>query len=513
MSKLWVLCVFVLGCVFSNALGGIIAYYPLDDTWTGDSYNLDPKPEVTNLVGPNAVANRHMSIDSDTAMFGNCAYNPVSGSSNAGCVANAACRVPLNGDFTISGWGYVRGTATLYSTIAGQFIDGNSGRMALHIFSSNHGNKAAFQMGGSFVTGGSAMDDSLWHHIVGTKVQGSPNSTFTLYVDGVPVATRDLAAADVVNTDFTILRGTPMAPTDASVDDISVWDEALTEAQVAYLYDQGRNYGKSLGDLLNVQFTPSRMTLDEGDSTSYTVVLKKQPSVDVTVTMEPAIVDLGAGYGTAITRTFTPADWDVPQTVTVTTLEDSIVTGTLIDQVLVGVDPNTDPNYTLTDDIYITVVEDEQGLVLAGADSLVVSEEGATSDTFTVNLGVMPDGTATIDITANSQVTVSPAQLTFTTSDYMTPQTVTVTAVDDTNIEATPHTGTVTLTVTVGGVVVPLYGETVTVTVNENDCGAFGYATGDVNKDCKVNLTDFAAMAANWLECTFPADPTCVKAN
>jgi hypothetical protein len=31
------------------------------------------------------------------------------------------------------------------------------------------------------------------------------------------------------------------------------------------------------------------------------------------------------------------------------------------------------------------------------------------------------------------------------------------------------------------------------------------YPMGDIDKDCKVNMTDFAELAANWMSCTQPA--------
>jgi hypothetical protein len=34
---------------------------------------------------------------------------------------------------------------------------------------------------------------------------------------------------------------------------------------------------------------------------------------------------------------------------------------------------------------------------------------------------------------------------------------------------------------------------------------------GDVNNDCKVDLTDFALMAANWLNCTRDPQSTCTQ--
>ena len=40
-------------------------------------------------------------------------------------------------------------------------------------------------------------------------------------------------------------------------------------------------------------------------------------------------------------------------------------------------------------------------------------------------------------------------------------------------------------------------------------CGDAGYAYGDINRDCVINLGDLALMAASWMECTDPTDPTC----
>jgi hypothetical protein len=44
------------------------------------------------------------------------------------------------------------------------------------------------------------------------------------------------------------------------------------------------------------------------------------------------------------------------------------------------------------------------------------------------------------------------------------------------------------------------------------ECGSWGYYLGDVNKDCYVDINDFAEMAKNWLGCTHPVDPlNCVN--
>ena len=80
--------------------------------------------------------------------------------------------------------------------------------------------------------------------------------------------------------------------------------------------------------------------------------------------------------------------------------------------------------------------------VTKSAGSTDVTEGGAT-DTYDVVLDVQPSGTVTITISPDSQVTTSPATLTFTTSNFGTPQTVTVTAINDAVVEGA-HTSTIT---------------------------------------------------------------------
>lgn len=64
-------------------------------------------------------------------------------------------------------------------------------------------------------------------------------------------------------------------------------------------------------------------------------------------------------------------------------------------------------------------------------DSTVVTE-GGTPDAFTFALASAPSATVNVAIsTAAGQVTVGPTSLTFTTANWDTPQTITVTAVDD----------------------------------------------------------------------------------
>ncbi len=71
-----------------------------------------------------------------------------------------------------------------------------------------------------------------------------------------------------------------------------------------------------------------------------------------------------------------------------------------------------------------------------------VTEDGAT-DTYTVALSHQPTANVTIALTPDSQVSVSTGSLIFTPANWDIPQEVTVTAVDDSVIETSPHSGTI----------------------------------------------------------------------
>lgn len=69
--------------------------------------------------------------------------------------------------------------------------------------------------------------------------------------------------------------------------------------------------------------------------------------------------------------------------------------------------------------------------------------EGGVTGGYTVVLASEPTADVTIAITVDAQVTTDVAFATFTPANWNTPQTVTVTAVDDTDVEGA-HTGTIT---------------------------------------------------------------------
>ena len=123
-------------------------------------------------------------------------------------------------------------------------------------------------------------------------------------------------------------------------------------------------------------------------------------------------------------------------------------------------------SYTMTDG---TTTSDTPGVsVLPPA--LTVREEDATGDSYTVVLDTQPTAGVTVTVAGHSgtDVTTNPTSLTFTTSNWGTPQTVTVTAGDD----ADTTDDEVTLThsaASADGNYNSITIDDVAVTVNDND--------------------------------------------
>ena len=93
---------------------------------------------------------------------------------------------------------------------------------------------------------------------------------------------------------------------------------------------------------------------------------------------------------------------------------------------------STDSDYDgLAQDVTVTITDDDIPALVVDTRSLYVDENG--SATFEVSLAIAPTDPVIVTVASDdaTAATVTPTTLTFTSSDYSTPQTVTVTGVDD----------------------------------------------------------------------------------
>jgi hypothetical protein len=188
---------------------------------------------------------------------------------------------------------------------------------------------------------------------------------------------------------------------------------------------------------------------------TYTIVLTRQPSANVVVTCTPNRADVGLNTTTggttfitsAVTRTFTNANWNTPQEVRVRGNDDgsreSSYPTNPMHNVIIAHSVGATGGYAATSALQpvgVAITDNDHRIVLThvGNGETRVKEGGnvadglsdTRNDSITVALRVAPTANVTVNLGSNS-VVCSPTNLVFTPANFATPQTVFVSAVDD----------------------------------------------------------------------------------
>ena len=284
------------------------------------------------------------------------------------------------------------------------------------------------------------------------KLATQPSDTITVTISGHDGADLTLSGTTLTNNQLTFTTanwGTAQTVTAEADDDNNVDNESATLAHTASGGDYV-NVTKDLpvsitdDDTAGVTISETELTIEEGGSDTYTVVLD-------TEAVDTVIVTISGHSGTDVslsttTLTFTSESWDTEQTVTVTAERDVDA----IDEsetTLVHTTGSSDIDYSgaTVASVTVSITDDDTAGVTISETELTI-EEGATS-TYTVVLDTEPTATTTVTVNdpSNTDVTAAPESLTFTTESWDTEQTVTITAGQDE--DSTEDTATVTHTV------------------------------------------------------------------
>lgn len=207
----------------------------------------------------------------------------------------------------------------------------------------------------------------------------------------------------------------------------------LTFALAMACHGGGGGSGPAAG--FTVTPTSGLVTTEAGGTDTFTVVLMRRPTRDVTVGLSSS--NPAEGTVAPASLTFTAVNWNTPQTVTVTGVDDSTDDGDVAYRIVIAAAVSTDAAYNGLDPADVTAIntnDDTAGVTVTPTSGLFTSESGGTAK-FTVALDTLPTADVTIAVGSLDTLegTVSPTSLTFTSVDGMTPQTVTITGVDDGN--------------------------------------------------------------------------------
>ena len=295
---------------------------------------------------------------------------------------------------------------------------------------------------------------------------GATEVEVTGTLDGAPLTSAAQVAVTVGASDDTATEGTDYA----TVDELSLTieagetsgktmftltptDDAVDEDDEETLSVTGTTTASRVGEVVPTAVTISdnetegqgtgrgvtvsamEVSVTEGSNASYTVVLRTEPTADVTVSPSLSTGSSPEVSVSPATLTFTPGNWATAQAVTVKAdhdddAEDDKAT---IENEVSGGDYGS--NGVTAPDVAVTVDDDDEpGLDLSKTS--LGPAEGA-SESYTVALETQPTAEVTVTITghAGTDLTLDKTSLTFTTTNWAAAQTVTVTAGQDDDAE------------------------------------------------------------------------------
>jgi len=188
-------------------------------------------------------------------------------------------------------------------------------------------------------------------------------------------------------------------------------------------------------DVAGITVTPTSglVTTEAGGQATFSVVLTSQPTANVIIPLSSS--DTTEGTVSPTSLTFTSANWNTAQTVTVTGVDDLVVDGNIAYSIITAPATSTDTNYNNFNASDVSVTNNDNdvaGITVTPTSGLVTTEAGGTAN-FTVKLTSQPTANVTLGLSSSNTAEgiISTPSLTFTPANFNTPQTLTITGIDD----------------------------------------------------------------------------------
>lgn len=182
-------------------------------------------------------------------------------------------------------------------------------------------------------------------------------------------------------------------------------------------------------DLAGIIYDSTSVTLNEGQSTTRTFRLKSQPTSNVTLN-----IDSNNSSRLSISKsslTFTSSNWNIDQSVTFTSIDNSIADGDVTVSVTIK-STSSDINYNnLSSGFAITIKDNDASGIIADTTPVTITEGQYITRTFKLKSQPTSDVTLNISSNNNSRLSITPQSLTFAPSNLNTTQSVRFTAIDD----------------------------------------------------------------------------------
>ena len=186
-------------------------------------------------------------------------------------------------------------------------------------------------------------------------------------------------------------------------------------------------------DFKGITVSPiSNDTTEAGGTASFSIILNTQPEANVSLSYNSSNLDEGILSNSNII--FTSENWSLSRTVILTGVDDYIEDGNCYYSIIFNPSISDDSNYNsiTPDNITVTNIDNDSSGYTVSPISNNTTEAGGTAF-FTIKLNSQPLSDVTVKFNTNDPTEGIPdvTSLIFTENNWNTPQTVTVTGVDD----------------------------------------------------------------------------------
>ncbi len=263
----------------------------------------------------------------------------------------------------------------------------------------------------SYSVSGTATSGTDFIALSGSFVMPAGALTYTRSL--TPIADLVVEGDETVTVTITGVSGTPVIAVNATPATITIRDD----------------------DLPSILYSPASVTMAEGATATIEVWLGNAPAGSVTLNISTQMA--GLLTVSPITLTFNTANFATHQVITLQSIENNML-GDQTDNVILSVNDalSFDPFDALPDILIpVNIVNNDVAAIIVNPSSVTVAENGTA--TFTVSLSAAPpSGSVVIDMISNNTAValINLAQVTFTGLNWTTPQTVTVTGVNNNTI-------------------------------------------------------------------------------
>ena len=229
------------GAPASSVADGLVAYWPLDENFEDAAGDFDGEE-----VGSDPIEFDAGQFGNGIVLNGEDQYVEITGGDEEGLDF-------IDTEMSVSAWFRVDAFDTNWQALIAK---GEQDAWRIH----RRGGEAgmAFNAGGPDTPVSDAdVDDGEIHHLVAISAEdpdtGNPNGVKSLYIDGELVAEDIGAAINLPNTNNLVRIGdnpsTDNREWEGLIDDVAIWNRALTEDEVAEIWNDGA--GASIGSLIS----------------------------------------------------------------------------------------------------------------------------------------------------------------------------------------------------------------------------------------------------------------------